>query len=138
MVECGSIFEPPSFRNITVWGIVTFICMLFIGGHSAYGMIEIFMGRYIFYFWVFLTLAEYGFGVAGLVFVILSIVRNSGANMKIGVGCYALSCGFAVAVFIYLLLRYGWYIDPLLRYLFHLAVCLFLTYIFFMQSKKLE
>ena len=40
MVECGSIEQPPSFTNLTVWGIVTFIIMLILGVSSIMGAIE--------------------------------------------------------------------------------------------------
>ena len=137
MVECGSPTDPPSFSNITIWGIFTFLCMLFIGGHSVYGLINAFRFNSKVFLDI-LSIAEYGFGVAGLVFIILSIVRKSGANMKIGMFCYLSSCILAIVILIIYLAWVGWYASFFVRYLFHLGVCFFLTYIFYQQSKKVE
>ena len=70
MVECGAIDQPPSFSNITIWGIITYICMLIVGVTSFWGLVGAigFKGTFLI---DLLNVIGGGFGVAGLIFAIL-------------------------------------------------------------------
>ena len=134
MVECGAIDQPPSFSNITIWGMVTYICMLFVGISSIYGLMGGF-GTLI----EILNIVGSCFGVAGLVFAILAIIKKNGAHMKIAMTCYLISCVVSAVVFVLTI------IDPpkegeegrnLAHLIVHLLLCLFLCYLFFVQSKN--
>lgn len=133
MVECGSIESPPSFTNITIWGIITLICMLFVGISSIYGLIGSASFGSNNFFFDLINLIGSCFGVAGLIFAILSIVQKNGAHMKIGMTCYFISCLIAVVVFILSIIYWGT-ID--FRSILHLLLCIFLCYLFFVQSKN--
>lgn len=133
MVECGSIESPPSFTNITIWGIVTLICMLFVGISSIYGLIGSASFGSENFFFDLINLIGSCFGVAGLIFAILSIVQKNGAHMKIGMTCYFISCLIAVVVFILSIIYWG---KIEIRSILHLLLCIFLCYLFFVQSKN--
>ena len=134
MVECGSIDSPPSFTSVTVWGIITMICMLFVGISSIYGVIGSASFGSNYFFVDLINLIGSCFGVAGLIFAILSIVQKNAAHMKIGMTCYFISCLIALVVFILSIIYYG-SVD--IRAILHLLLCIFLCYLFFVQSKNM-
>ena len=132
MVECGTIDQPPSVQNLTIWGIVTFVIMAVLGISSIYGVMEALkFGS----FWSIIGLVGSGFGVAGLIFVILSIVQNNPVYMKIGVFCFLVSCIINIVLFIIALIgamgnKSEFYPGSLLT----LLLDLFLCYLFYRQS----
>ncbi len=134
MVECGTIESPPSFTNVTVWGIITMICMLFVGISSIYGVIGSASFGSDNFFFDLINLIGSCFGVAGLIFAILSIVQKNAAHMRIGMTCYFISCLIALVVFILSLIFWG---KVEIRSIFHLLLCIFLCYLFFVQSKNM-
>ena len=129
MVECGTIDQPPSINNITVWGIVTFVIMAVLGVSSLMGVIEGCGFGHGFY--SILLLVGSGFGVAGLIFVILSLVQKNGAHMKIGIICFLISCIIHTVLFIlYLVGGEKIYFANILQ----LLLDIFLCYLFYRQS----
>ena len=78
-VECGTIDSPPSFTNITVWGIITMICMLFVGVTSFLGIIYANFGNI---FFGLINLIGSCFGFAGLIFAIISIVKKNSSSYE--------------------------------------------------------
>ena len=129
MVECGTIDQPPSFNNITVWGIVTFVIMAVLGVSSIMGVIEgCGFGNG---FYSILLLIGSGFGVAGLIFVILSIVQKNGSHMKMGIVCFLISCIIHTVLFIlYIVGGQTIYFANILQ----LLLDIFLCYLFYRQS----
>ena len=134
MVECGAIDQPPSFQNLTIWGIITYICMLIIGINSIYGVI----GALGFHNALIdiLNLVGSGFGVAGLIFAILSIVQHNGAYMKISMTCFFICCIISLVVFVFYILKGGLTAGNILSCLLNLALSIFLCYLFYVQSKN--
>lgn len=131
MVECGAIDQPPSFSNITIWGIVTYICMLFVGISSIYGLLGGFADL-----WGIIGFIGSAFGVAGLIFAILAIVQKNGAHMKIAMTCFLISCVISAVLFVLLVFKGGINSGNFLHFVLHLLLCLFLCYLFFVQSKN--
>ena len=80
MTECGSIDQPPSIEHVTIWGVVTFVIMFIVGLSSVYGVLEAL--NTILTLWSFILLAGSGFGVAGLVLVIISLIKKNPLYMK--------------------------------------------------------
>ena len=134
MVECGSMDQPPSVQNITIWGIVTFVIMAVLGISSIYGVMEALnFGS----FWSIIGLIGSGFGVAGLIFVILAIIQNNGVHMKIGIFCFLISCLINIVLFIIGLIglmnadgKAHFHAGNLLT----LLLDIFLCYLFYRQS----
>ena len=133
-VECGTIDSPPSFTNITVWGIITMICMLFVGVTSFLGIIYADFGHL---FFGLINLIGSCFGFAGLIFAIISIVKKIPAHMKISMTCYFISCLIAAVSFVLGFLISDNKIQNILTPIFHLLLGIFLCYLFFVQSKNL-
>ena len=131
MVECGAIDQPPSFTNITIWGIITYICMLFVGISSIYGLLGLFDGL-----WGLVGFIGSAFGVAGLIFAILSIVQKNGAHMKIAMTCFLISCVISAVLFVLMVIDGGINKGNFLHFVLHLLLCIFLCYLFFVQSKN--
>ena len=131
MVECGAIDQPPSFTNITIWGIITYICMLFVGISSIYGLLGGFGDL-----WGIISVIGSAFGVAGLIFAILSIVQKNGAHMKIAMTCFLISCVISAVIFVIFCLKGSINSGNFLHFVLHLLLCLFLCYLFFVQSKN--
>ena len=131
MVECGSIDQPPSIQNLTIWGIVTFVIMTVLGISSIYGVVEALNGSLG--LWSIILLVGSGFGVAGLILVILSIYQNNPVYMKIGIFCFLVSCIVSVVLIILTLVKVkegGLYISTFLQ----MALNIFLCYLFYRQS----
>ena len=133
-VECGTIDSPPSFTNITVWGIITMICMLFVGVTSFLGIIYADFGHL---FFGLINLIGSCFGFAGLIFAIISIVKKIPAHMKVSMTCYFISCLIAAVSFVLGFLISDNKIQNILTPIFHLLLGIFLCYLFFVQSKNL-
>ena len=133
-VECGTIDSPPSFTNITVWGIITMICMLFVGVTSFLGIIYANFGNI---FFGLINLIGSCFGFAGLIFAIISIVKKIPAHMKVSMTCYFISCLIAAVSFVLGFLISDNKIQNILTPIFHLLLGIFLCYLFFVQSKNL-
>ena len=130
MVECGSMSSPPSFRNLTVWGIITFVIMLVIGITSINSVVPPLGFNH--FFIDLLNLIGGCFGVAGLVFAILSIIQSNAAHLKISMTCYFVSCLIMLLSFILGII----YSDPNVNSILHLLLCIFLCYLFYVQSKN--
>ena len=84
-------------------------------------------------FYSILLLVGSGFGVAGLIFVILSLVQKNGAHMKIGIICFLISCIIHTVLFIlYLVGGEKIYFANILQ----LLLDIFLYYLFYRQSNS--
>ena len=128
-MECGSMDQPPSFQHLTVWGLITFIIMLVLGVGSIYGVID--GCKFDPFVYCLLLLIGSGFGVAGLIFVILSIIQHNGAYMKLGVLCFLISCIINTVMFILMLIGgHGVSVPSILQ----VALDIFLCYLFYRQS----
>ena len=128
MVECGSMSQPPSFSNITVWGIVTFIIMLVVGIDSIYGVMSaIHFNDFLF---SILLLVGSGFGVAGLIIAILAIVQSNGTLMKLAAFCFLISCLVHIVLLIFSIFGSGLYLGAILQ----IILDVFLCYLFYLQN----
>ena len=136
MVECGTIDQPPSFEKITVWGIVTFICMIIVGLSSLFGLVNALNG---FSLWDIIGIVGCVFGVAGLVFIILSIVKKNPLWMKFGFFCFLVSCLISIVLLILTIVnikgdnenKFNTFLSCSLQIAFNAFLC----YLFFLQSK---
>ena len=129
MVECGSIDQPPSFQNLTIWGIVTFVIMLVLGAMSLYGVID--GCKFGDSFYSILLLIGSLFGVAGLILVILSLIQSNGMYMKMGIVCFLISCLIHIVLLILYIIRgEGFHASTILQ----LLLDIFLCYLFYRQS----
>ncbi len=128
-MECGTIDQPPSFQHLTIWGLVTFIIMLILGIDSIYGVID--GCHFGDGFYSVLLLVGSAFGVAGLIFVILSIIQRNGTHMKLGALCFLISVIIHVVLLILYIIRGSGINVPSI-----LQICLdiFLCYLFYRQS----
>ena len=128
-MECGTIDQPPSFQHLTIWGLITFIIMLVLGVGSIYGVID--GCKFDPFLDCILLLVASGFGVAGLIFVILSIVQQNGAYMKTGIVCFLISCIINTVMFIiHIIGGHGVSVPSILQ----IALDIFLCYLFYRQS----
>ena len=131
MVECGSIDQPPSIEQLTIWGIITFVIMLVVGLSSVGGVLEVLNSQIT--LWSFILLAGSGFGVAGLVLVIISLVKKNPLYMKMGIFCFLISCIINIVLIVLALLNVS---DSHLYFssILHIALDIFLCYLFYRQS----
>ena len=128
MLECGSMNQPPSFSNITIWGIITLVIMLIVGIYSILGFIDALkFGNFLF---SIVLLIGNGFGVAGLIFAILAIVQRNGNFMKIAALCFLVSCIVNIVVLVFSIVKFGFYYQALLEILLDVFLC----YLFWVQS----
>ena len=132
MFECGSMKDPPSIENVTVWGIITFIIMAVLGIASIYGVINAIQ---FWSLWSILDLVASGFGVAGLIFVILSIYQKNANYMRLGILCFFINCVCCVVLFIFYMIRSGEKkAETITSWILRLILDIFLCYLFFLQS----
>ena len=131
MTECGSIDQPPSIEHVTIWGVVTFVIMLIVGLSSVYGVLEAL--NTILTLWSFILLAGSGFGVAGLVLVIISLIKKNPLYMKLGIVCFLISCIINIVLLVLGLLNVS---DAELykSSILHIVLDIFLCYLFYRQS----
>ena len=132
MVECGSMKDPPSFENVTVWGIVTFVIMAILGVASIYGVIN---ALNFWSLWSILDLVASGFGVAGLIFVIISLVQKNPMHMRVGIICFLINCICCLVLFIFYIIGSGKHkFESILSWMLRLVLDIFLCYLFYVQS----
>ena len=96
-MECGDIHEPPSRTKMTIWCIVEFVIMIFLGINCIYGFAE---NASLKNFWNVIGLVANGFGIAGLLLVCYAMWAENGAFMKIGTLCFAVTLIFSIVLFI--------------------------------------
>ena len=132
MVECGSIDQPPSIENITIWGVVTFVVMFIVGLSSVYGVVEALNS--VLTLWSFILLAGSGFGVAGLVFVIISLIKKNPFYMKLGIFCFLISCIINIVLIVFAILKVDDGNQLFISSILHIALDIFLCYLFYRQS----
>ena len=135
MVECGNIDTPPSRSNMTIWGIVEFIIMIFIGVSCALNVINA-LG-YSMSFWGIIWFVGNGFGVAGLVFVILGLFFTGGYHFKIGMICFFISILIAIVYIVITILRVEgreFYFSTAV----YLCLDIFMAYVLWRQSGHLS
>ena len=128
MVECGSISQPPSINNLTIWGIVTYIVMIVVGGSSIFGVYDALHFNDSFY--SIILLVGSCFGVAGLVLVIISFVKNNPTYMKLGVVCFLISVIVHIALLILYIIKGDFNLPNVLQ----LALDIFMCVLFYLQS----
>ena len=132
MVECGSYSEPPNFQNLTVWGIVTLVIMAILGLDSIYG--ASWAIKFDDTLYSVLILIGSGFGIAGLILVILSLVLKTPHYMTIGIFCFLISCIVNTVYLVFCIIR-GDFKDQSLSAILHLALDIGLCILFFLQNK---
>ena len=133
MVECGNIDTPPSRTNITIWGIVEFIIMCFIGLSCLGNIFEIL--RYDITLWSIISFVGAGFGFAGLVFVILGLWQSNGYYFNIGMICFFINILIAIVCIIFSIINGSHvYFGTIL------TICLdiFMAYVLWRQSGHLQ
>ena len=137
MVECGSMKDPPSIENITVWGIITFVIMAALGLASIYGVLNALQFWSI---WSILDLVASGFGVAGLIFVILSLVKKNPLYMKFGIICFLVNCICCLVLFLLYFINNDEEkkAETITSWLLRLVLDVFLCYLFYLQSGSFE
>ena len=137
MVECGSMKDPPSIENITVWGIITFVIMAVLGLASIYGVLNALQFWSI---WSILDLVASGFGVAGLIFVILSLVKKNPLYMKFGIICFLVNCICCLVLFLLYFINNDEEkkAEKITSWLLRLVLDVFLCYLFYLQSGSFE
>ena len=132
MVECGSISEPPSFQNLTIWGIVTLVIMVILGIDSIYG------ASWALHFdhFIYSTLILVGscFGIAGLVLVLLSLFQRIPQYMTFGIFCFLISC-IVHAVYLVFCIANGDFNKDSSSAIIHLCLDIFLCILFYLQNK---
>ena len=133
MVECGNIDTPPSRTNITIWGIVEFIIMCFIG-LSCLGTI---LGSFYntINFVSIIGFVGAGFGFAGLIFVILGLLQSNGRYFNIGMICFFINILIAIVCIIFSIINGSHvYFGTIL------TICLdiFMAYVLWRQSGHLQ
>ena len=126
-MECGDIHEPPSRSKVTVWCIVELVLMAIIGINCIYGFAEAAKMDSLL---AIIFLVGNGFGIAGLIFVILGIWKENGGFMKTGTLCFAIALIISIVIFV-LNLLHG---DITGSSIVHFALDCFLCYIFWVQS----
>ena len=97
MVKCGTIDQPASISNITIWGIVTFVIMAAVGVSSFIGFFKgcLFEDEY---YSLMLFLGSMS-GIAALILVILSLNNKNANYMKMGSFWFFVSCGVHTLLF---------------------------------------
>ncbi len=126
-MECGDIHEPPSRSRVTIWCIVELVIMAFLGINCIYGFAESAGSSGV---WAIIGLVANGFGIAGLIFVILAIWMENGSYMKIGTLCFAVTLIISIVLFIVNLIN-GHTSGSLI---IHFILNCFLCYVFWIQS----
>ena len=132
MVEWGSYTEPPNFQNLTVWGIVTLVIMAILGLDSIYG--ASWAIKFDDTLYSILILVGSGFGIAGLVLVILSLVLKISHYMTVGIFCFLISCIVSTIYLVFCILR-GDFENQSASAILHLILDICLCILFFLQNK---
>ena len=126
-MECGDIHEPPSRSKVTIWCIVELVIMAILGINCIYGFAENASLKSV---WQIIGLIANGFGVAGLIFVILAIWQENGAFMKIGTLCFAVTLIISIVLFIVSLFSGNVSGSSLVHFILNCFLC----YVFWIQS----
>ena len=136
MVECGSIYEPPSCQRCTVWGIVIYIFMLGLAANSIYGVIYHIRFKGTFIVNLF-NLIESGLGITGLILLVIALCRRSANQMKYGLIFLFFSGAVGIVIFIMTIIWYRTFIM-IFRTLIQIIICFFFCFIFYQQSKRTQ
>ena len=126
-MECGDIHEPPSRSRVTIWCIVELVIMAILGLNCIYGFAESAGAKGV---WAIIGLVANGFGIAGLVFVILAIWQENGSYMKIGTLCFAVTLIISIVLFIYNLINGHTSGSSIIHFILNCFLC----YVFWIQS----
>ena len=131
MIQCGSIDTPPSRSNITIWGIVELVIMFVIGILCLIDFFNLFSTeigvRSI------ISIVGDGFGIAGLVFIILALWLGSGGHFKTGILCFLVSILITLVVIVWGLISGG---SIGIRTILTVAFDVFLAYVLWRQSAQ--
>ena len=128
-MECGDYHEAPSRAKVTIWCIVELVLMAIIGLNCLYGFAEAVKMDHLF---TIIFLVGNGFGIAGLIFVILGIWKENGGFMKTGTFCFAIALIISIVIFVINLLDSNHKITGSL--IVHFILDCFLCYLFWVQS----
>ena len=126
-MECGDIHEPPSRSRVTIWCIVELVIMAILGINCIYGFAE---NAGLNSFWDVIGLIANGFGIAGLILVILAIWQENGSYMKIGTLCFAVTLIISIVLFIVSLLHGHVSGSSIIHFILNCFLC----YVFWIQS----
>ena len=125
-MECGDYHQPPSKSKITIWGIVELVLLVLLFINCIYGFAE---NSGLNSFWDFNGLVANGFAIAGIIFIIISICKENGSFMKLGVLCLAVTVIISFVIFIISLFS-----KVNGSSIIHLILNCFLCYLFWIQS----
>ena len=133
-MECGSIDTPPSRSNMTIWGIVEFVIMIFIGASCLLNVLDTI--HYTMNVWNIVWFVGNAFGVAGLIFVILGLLQSNGRYFNIGMICFFINIVISIVCIVFSIIGYGSavYFGTIV------TVCLdiFMAYVLWRQSSHLQ
>ena len=130
MVECGSMDQPPSFKNLTIWGIVTLVFMLLLGIDSIIGLISGIVNNDGFYY--FLLLVGSACGIVGLILVLITVITTNGTFLWISLFFFLSSCIIHIVLLLICLIGRDEGVN--LGSIFQIALDLFLSFLFYRQS----
>ena len=130
MVKCGTIREPASIDNLTIWGIFIFVIMAVLGVNSLICFIE--GCKFEDYFGSIWLLLGSGFVIAGLFFEFLSLNQESAPYMRIS----SLLLGFSlIGNTIAFICCYYYSKKIYINKFSQLLLAIFLSCLFFKHSK---
>ena len=133
MVECGNIYTPPSRSNMTIWGIVELVVMVLIGVSCLLNVLHT-LGSHIDTLSIIWFVGN-GFGVAGLVFVILGLFFTGVYHFRIGMICFFISIIIAIVYIVFQILSgYEIYFATIV----YLCLDIFMAYVLWVQSGHLS
>ena len=133
MVECGNIYTPPSRSNMTIWGIVELVVMVLIGVSCLLNVLDAL--HYKMNLWTIIWFVGNGFGVAGLVFVILGLFFTGGYHFRIGMICFFISIITAIIYIVIMIIDYQ---SVYFSTIIYLCLDIFMAYVLWVQSGHLS
>ena len=128
-MECGSIEQPPSRTQVTIWCIVELVVMAILGINCIYGFAE---NAGLHSIWDIIGLVANGFGIAGLIFVCLGLWQENGGFMKIGTLCFAVTLIISIVLFIISLFDGHTSGSSIIHFILNCFLC----YVFWIQSGR--
>ena len=125
-MECGDYHQPPSIKKLTIWGIVELVLLGLLLINCIYGFVE---NSSLNSIWNFNGLVANGFEIAGIIFILISIWKEKGSFMKLGVLCLAVTVIISLVIFIISLFS-----KVNGSSIIHLILNCFLCYLLWIQS----
>ena len=114
-------------QMLLFWCIVELVLMAIIGLNCLYGFAEATKMNSLL---SIIFLVGNGFGIAGLIFVILGLWKENGGFMKTGTLCFAVALIISIVIFIFNILQGSITGSSIV----HFILDCFLCYLFWIQS----